>query len=109
MPVAQCTYSVARPLEVTRLAADRRCRPLAFVLAAGQAADSPHLVPVLQKVRIRLPVGRPRPPAPAPGVVAGDKAHSCRANRAYLRERHIKAVILRASIIWIGDLLQTTC
>lgn len=45
------------------LAADRKCRPLSFVLTAGQAADSPQFVPVLQKVRVRLPVGRPRTPA----------------------------------------------
>ncbi|QNS08324.1 IS5 family transposase [Streptomyces xanthii] len=42
------------------LAADRKCRPLAFVLTAGQAADSPQFIPVLKKVRIRLPVGCPR-------------------------------------------------
>jgi transposase len=45
---------------------------------------------VLNKVRVRLPVGRPRT---RPGAVAADKAYSSRANRAYLRKRHIKAVI----------------
>lgn len=45
---------------------------------------------MLQKVRVRLPVGRPRT---RPGAVAGDKAYSSRANRAYLRKRNIKAVI----------------
>lgn len=45
---------------------------------------------MLQKVRVRLPVGRPRT---RPGAVAGDKACSSRANRAYLRKRNIKAVI----------------
>ncbi|MGP3637679.1 transposase [Streptomyces sp. 24-1644] len=72
------------------LAADRRCRPLAFVLTAGQAADSPQFIPVLEKVRVRLPVGRPRT---RPGAVAGDKAYSSRGNRRYLRKRNIKAVI----------------
>jgi transposase len=72
------------------LAADRRCRPLSFVLTAGQAADSTQFVPVLQKVRIRLPVGRPRT---RPDAVAADKAYSSRANRSYLRKRNIKAVI----------------
>ncbi|MDQ1047344.1 transposase [Streptomyces sp. V4I2] len=72
------------------LAADRRCRPLSFVLTAGQAADSPQFVPVLQKVRIPLPVGRPRT---RPDAVAADKAYSSRANRSYLRRRNIKAVI----------------
>lgn len=72
------------------LPSDRRCRPLSIVITAGQAADSPQFVPVLGKVRIRLPVGRPRT---RPGAVAGDKAYSSRANRAYLRKRGIKAVI----------------
>ncbi|MCW2871294.1 MAG: transposase [Streptomyces oryziradicis] len=72
------------------LAADRRCRPLAFVLTAGQAADSPQFVPVLRKIRVRGPVGRPRT---RPDAVAGDKAYSSRGNRAHLRRRGIKAVI----------------
>jgi transposase len=72
------------------LAVDRRCRPLAIVLTAGQAADSPQFIPVLAKVRVRGPVGRPRT---RPGAVAGDKAYSSRGNRAHLRERGIKAVI----------------
>ena len=72
------------------LAADRKCRPLSFVLTAGQAADSPQFIPVLKKIRVRLPVGRPRT---RPGAVAADKAYSSRANRAYLRKRNIKAVI----------------
>jgi transposase len=72
------------------LAADRRCRPLAFVLTPGQAADSPRFVPVLEKVKVRGPIGRPRT---RPDAVAADKAYSSRANRAYLRRRGIKAVI----------------
>lgn len=72
------------------LAADRKCRPMALVLTAGQAADSPQFVAVLNKVRVRLPIGRPRT---RPAAVAGDKAYSSRANRAYLRRRNIKAVI----------------
>lgn len=42
------------------LAADRQCRPLAFVLTAAQAADSPQFPPVLGKLRVRGPVGRLR-------------------------------------------------
>ena len=61
-----------------------------FVLTEGQAADSPQFVPVLRKVRVRGPVGRPRT---RPDAVAGDKAYSSRGNRAYLRKRRIKAVI----------------
>jgi transposase len=72
------------------LAADRKCRPLAFVLTAGQAADSPQFIPVLNRVRIRGPIGRPRT---RPDAVAADKAYSSRGNRAYLRKRHIKVVI----------------
>ena len=72
------------------LAADRKCRPLSFVLCAGQAADSPQFIPVLQKIRVRMPVGRPRTRLAA---VAADKAYSCRGNRSHLRKRDIKAVI----------------
>lgn len=63
---------------------------MALLVTAGQAADSPQFVPVLSKVRVRLPVGRPRT---RPLAVAGDKAYSSRANRAHLRKRRIKAVI----------------
>lgn len=45
---------------------------------------------MLKKIRVRLPVGRPRT---RPGAVAADKAYSSRANRSYLRKRQIKAVI----------------
>jgi transposase len=72
------------------LAADHRCRPLAFVLTPGQAAGSPRFVAVLEKVRVRGPAGRPRT---RPDAVAADKAYSSRANRAYLCKRKIKAVI----------------
>jgi transposase len=72
------------------LAADRKCRPLAFVLTAGQAADSPQFIPVLGKIRVPGPTGRPRT---RPDAVAGDKAYSSRGNRAHLRRRGIKAVI----------------
>lgn len=72
------------------VAAERRCRPLSFVLMLGQAADSPQFVPVLGKVRVPGPVGRPRT---RPDAVAGDEAYSSRANRAHPRKRGIKAVI----------------
>ncbi|MET9694988.1 transposase [Streptomyces sp. NPDC006514] len=68
----------------------RRCRPLALVLTAGQVADSPQFIPVLKRVRVRLPVGRPRT---TPGAVAADKAYSSRGNRSYLSTRNIKADI----------------
>lgn len=63
---------------------------MVIALTAGQAADGPQFIPVLNKVRVRLPVGRPRT---RPTAVAGDKAHSSRANRAHLHKRRIKAVI----------------
>lgn len=72
------------------LAAERSCRPLSYELTEGQAADSPRFVQVLEKVKVRGPVGRPRT---RPDAVAGDKAYSSRANRAHLRRRRIKAVI----------------
>lgn len=72
------------------LAADRRCRPLALELTAGQAADSPQFIPVLGKIWVRGPVGRPRT---RPDAVTGDKAYASRGNRSHLRRRGIKAVI----------------
>jgi transposase len=60
------------------------------VLTAGQAGDSPQFEPVLRRIRVRVPVGRPRT---RPDAVAADKAYSSRKNRAYLRRRGIKAVI----------------
>ncbi|WP_420711141.1 MULTISPECIES: IS5 family transposase [unclassified Streptomyces] len=72
------------------VAADRRCRPLAFVLTPGQAGDSPQFAPVLERVKVRGPIGRPRT---RPDAVAADKAYSSRRNRRYLRRRGIRAVI----------------
>lgn len=72
------------------LSADRRCRPLSFVLTPGQAGDSPQFRAVLSGIKVRLRVGRPRT---RPGAVTADKAYSSRANRLHLRRRGIKAVI----------------
>lgn len=63
---------------------------MALILTAGQAGDSPQFVPIVAKVRVRLPVGRPRT---RPSAVAADEAYFSRVNRAYLRIRCIKAVI----------------
>ncbi len=60
------------------LAADRKCRPLVFILTAGQAADSPQFIPVLNKTRVCGPVCRPRT---RPDAVAGDKDALDRARR----------------------------
>ncbi|SDS58845.1 Transposase [Streptomyces sp. TLI_053] len=60
------------------------------MLTPGQAADCRQFRPVLEKIRVRGPVGRPRT---RPDTVAADKAYSSKANRAYLRGRGITAVI----------------
>ena len=72
------------------LSAERRCRPLSFVLTPGQAGDSPQFVRVVDKIKVRGKRGRPRT---RPDAVAGDKAYSSRRNRSYLRKRNIRAVI----------------
>jgi transposase len=74
----------------SHLAADRRCRPLSFVLTAGQAADGRSFIAVVERIKVRGPVGRPRT---RPDAIAADKAYSSRATRAYLRRRRIRAVI----------------
>ncbi|EIV91440.1 transposase [Frankia sp. QA3] len=63
---------------------------MGFVVTAGQAADSPQFVAVLETVRVHGPVGRPRTRS---GAVAGDKASSSRGNRGYLHRRGVTAVI----------------
>ncbi|QDA09252.1 transposase [Streptomyces rimosus subsp. rimosus] len=65
------------------LAADGRCRPLAFLVTAGQAGDAPAFEQVMARIRVPRPAGRPRT---APAVVLADKAYSSRAIR-----RHLKA------------------
>ncbi|MFD7915173.1 IS5 family transposase [Streptomyces sp. NPDC059752] len=72
------------------LAADSRCRPLAFVLTAGQAGDAPAFESLMVRIRVPRPVGRPRT---TPDVVLADKAYSSRAIRDHLRRRGIRAVI----------------
>ncbi|WP_443333362.1 transposase [Streptomyces sp. TSRI0281] len=72
------------------LAADRKCRPLAIVLTAGQPPTAPSSSPCSRRSGSVARSGRPRT---RPDAVAGDKAYSSRGNRAYLRKRQIKAVI----------------
>jgi transposase len=72
------------------LATDANGLPLAFVLTPGQAADCRQFQPVLEKIKVRGAVGRPRT---RPGAVAADKAYSSCANRTYLRKRGITVVI----------------
>ncbi|WP_394854374.1 IS5 family transposase [Streptomyces albogriseolus] len=72
------------------LAADARCRPLAFVLTAGQAGDAPAFTDVMARLRVPRRRGRPRT---RPDLVLADKAYSSRAIREHLRKRGIRAVI----------------
>lgn len=64
--------------------------PLVVLLTAGQAGDSPMLLPLMAHLRVTRPVGRPRT---RPDAVRGDKAYSSRAIRAHLCARGITAVI----------------
>jgi transposase len=73
-----------------RLAADARCRPLAFVLTAGQAGDAPAFTAVMARLRVPRRRGRPRI---RPDMVLADKAYSSRAIRDHLRKRGIRTVI----------------
>ncbi|MFF5553003.1 IS5 family transposase [Streptomyces olivaceoviridis] len=72
------------------LAADGRCRPLAFHLTAGQAADAPAFTDVMARLCVPRRRGRPRT---RPGLVLADKAYSSRAIRDHLRRRGTRAVI----------------
>jgi transposase len=73
------------------LAADRRCRPVARVITAGQRNDAVVFNAVMDRVRIhRRGPGRPRT---RPGRVLADKAYSSRAIRSSLRRRGIHATI----------------
>ncbi|WP_430381928.1 IS5 family transposase [Streptomyces bauhiniae] len=71
------------------LAADAHCRPLAFVLTAGQAGDAPAFTDVMARLRVPHRRGRPR----TRPLVLADKAYSSRAIREHLRKRGIRAVI----------------
>ncbi|MEU8720682.1 IS5 family transposase [Streptomyces antimycoticus] len=73
-----------------RLAADARCRPLVFVLTAGQAGDVPSFTDVMARLRVPRRCGRPRT---RPDMVLADKAYSSGEIRNHLRRRGIRAVI----------------
>jgi transposase len=73
------------------LAGEGGCRPLALLITPGQWGDSPQLIPVLERIRVKRPSGgRPRT---RPDHLSGDKAYSFRRNRRYLRRRQIKHTI----------------
>jgi transposase len=70
---------------------DGQGRAMVVLVGAGQAGDSPMLPVLLDELRVdRIGPGRPRT---TPDPLRGDKAYSCRAHRAMLRSRGIKAVI----------------
>lgn len=69
---------------------DGRGLPLVITVTAGQAGDSPMLLPLLADLQVARAVGRPRT---RPDAVRGDKAYSSRTIRAHLRDRGITAVI----------------
>jgi transposase len=73
------------------MAADLRCRPVARLTSPGQDGDSPQFIPLMQAISIRRHgKGRPRR---RPGRAMADKAYSSAANRAWLRQHGITAVI----------------
>lgn len=105
MPSRPATCSVDSPARRTRRlpaavgSARSRCHcPLLRrhalpqdLTAAGQHANCPRFIPLMESIRIlRRGLGRPRR---RPGRALADKAYSSAANRAYLRRRGIQAVI----------------
>ena len=65
--------------------------PLSALLTAGQRADCPMMVLVLEAIRVAHH-GRGRPRR-RPRRVLADKAYSSQANRVWLRAHHIRATI----------------
>lgn len=64
---------------------------MAFLVTPGQWGDAPHVIEVLDRIRVSRPLGgRPRT---RPDHISGDKAYSSRRNRRYLRRRRIKHTI----------------
>lgn len=72
------------------LSCEAHCRPLTFILTAGQAGDAPAFAHVMGRLRVPR---RRRRPRTRPDVVLADKAYSSRAVREHLRKRGIRAVI----------------
>ncbi|MDN3241802.1 IS5 family transposase [Glycomyces tritici] len=73
------------------LVVDTSGHPLAALVTAGQANDSPQMIPLLEAVSVaRIGGGRARR---HPDRVLADRAYSCRSNREWLRRKQIKATI----------------
>lgn len=74
----------------THLASDQDRGVLAFHHSPGQAGDSPEFTVVLEAICVANPLGAPRR---RPDRVLADRAYSSKANRDWLRARHIRATI----------------
>ena len=64
--------------------------PLVTLLSPGQAGDNPMCVPLLERLKVPRPVGRPRT---RPDELRADKTYSSTEVRDYLRARSIKTTI----------------
>ncbi|WP_370417629.1 IS5 family transposase [Streptomyces sp. QH1-20] len=73
------------------LAGEGGLRPLALMVTPGQWGDAPHMIPVLERIRVPRPSGGH--PRTRSDHLRGDKAYSSRHNRRYLRRRQIKHTI----------------
>jgi transposase len=74
------------------LRAERRGKPVAWVLTGGQRQEATQVEALLERGAVRRPSGRVRV---RPARVAGDKGYTGRKIRRYLRRRGIGAVIPR--------------
>ncbi|MFD8227487.1 transposase [Streptomyces massasporeus] len=86
-----CPRTLPRRLTTKiHLAAEGRCRPVAFHLTPGHAGDTPAFTHVMSRWRGPRPLGQPRTTSE---VVPADKAYPSHALRTLLRCRGIRAVI----------------
>jgi transposase len=74
-------------------AVDGKGRPLSVVVTGGQRNDGGMLQVVIDDIRVPQPAGRSGRPRTTPDAVMADRAYPSRANREYLRDREIAAVI----------------
>lgn len=75
-------------VDQSHLAGEGGQGPLALLVTPGQWGDAPHMIPVLDRIRVPRPTGGH--PRTRPDRLSGDKAYSSRRNRRYLRRRQIK-------------------
>ena len=92
-PPEPCDHAIGRSrgglTTKIHLVCDGRARPLAFVLTGGQVADTSVFTCVLDEIRVP---GRGQART-RPHRVLADKGYPSKKNRAWLRERGIKATI----------------